>query len=53
MSKWLDLEMMLMPGGRERTRSEWDALMAQAGFAITQTEPIAMGKSVIEARVSR
>lgn len=51
MSKWLDLEMMLMPGGRERTRKEWDALMSKAGFEITKTVPIAMGKSVIEARV--
>ena len=51
MSKWLDLEMLLMPGGRERTRSEWDALMSKAGFEITQTAPIALGKSVIEAKV--
>jgi len=51
MSKWLDLEMLLMPGGRERTRREWDALFARAGFEITKAVPIAMGKSVIEARV--
>jgi hypothetical protein len=51
MSKWLDLEMLLLPGGRERTRREWDELMAQAGFAITKAVPIALGKSVIEARL--
>jgi O-methyltransferase len=51
MSKWLDLEMLLMPGGRERTRREWDSLFARAGFEITKTAPVAMSKSVIEARV--
>jgi hypothetical protein len=51
MSKWLDLEMLLMPGGRERTRKEWDTLMAQAGFEITKAVPIALGKAVIEARL--
>jgi len=52
MSKWLDLEMLLMPGGRERTRAEWDSLMSRAGFEITKAVPIAMGKSVIEARLA-
>lgn len=52
MSKWLDLEMLLLPGGRERTRREWDALMTQAGFTITKAVPIALGKSVIEVRLS-
>jgi SAM-dependent methyltransferase len=30
----LDLMMMAVPGGRERTESEWRALLAQAGFAL-------------------
>jgi len=50
-AKWLDLEMLLMPGGRERTESEWRALFAKAGFEITEIVPIQMGNSVIEARV--
>jgi len=53
-SKWLDLEMLLMPGGRERTKKEWHELLAQAGFEITRIVPTrGMGKSVIEARVRR
>jgi hypothetical protein len=50
-AKWLDLEMLLMPGGRERTEREWRALFAKAGFEIARIVAIQMGKSVIEARV--
>lgn len=50
-SKWLDLEMLLMPGGRERTRAEWDALFAKAGFKITRILPMKAAESLIEARV--
>ena len=50
-SKILDLEMLLMPGGRERTRGEWDTLMAKAGFEITRVVPMKAAESVIEARV--
>ncbi len=51
MSKMLDLEMLLMPGGRERTRGEWDALFAKAGFEIARIVPMRAAESVIEARV--
>lgn len=50
-AKWLDLEMLLMPGGRERTEGEWRDLFARANFEVTQILPIRMGKSVIEARL--
>lgn len=50
-SKWLDLEMLLMPGGRERTEPEWRALFAKAGFEITKILPMKAAESVIEARV--
>ena len=50
-AKWLDLEMLLMPGGRERTESEWRDLFVRAGFEIARIVPIQMAKSVIEARV--
>lgn len=33
------MSMMLLPGGRERTRPEWDALLARAGFEITGSFP--------------
>lgn len=50
LSKWLDLEMLLMPGGRERTESEWRKLFAQAGFEITRILPMRAAESLIEAR---
>lgn len=53
MSKLLDLEMLLMPGGRERTEPEWHALMNKAGFEITRIVPMKAAESVIEARVRR
>ncbi len=51
MSKMLDLEMLLMPGGRERTEGEWHTLFAKAGFEITQILPTRAAESVIEARL--
>ena len=50
-SKILDLEMLLMPGGRERTEGEWRELFAKAGFEITRIVPMQAAESVIEARV--
>jgi hypothetical protein len=52
-SKILDLEMLLMPGGRERTEGEWRELFDKAGFEITRIIPMQAAESVIEARVSR
>jgi hypothetical protein len=53
MSKLLDLEMLLMPGGRERTEPEWHALMNKAGFEITRIVPMKAAESVIEAKLRR
>ena len=47
----LDLEMLLMPGGRERTEQEFRALFAKAGFEITRIVPTHRPDSVIEARL--
>ena len=49
-SKWLDIEMLLMPGGRERTRPEWEALFAKAGFEIKRIVAMKAAESLIEAR---
>jgi hypothetical protein len=49
--KLLDLEMLLMPGGRERTEKEFRALFAKAGFEITRVLPTRRSDSVIEARL--
>lgn len=46
--KFLDLTMLVNPGGRERTREEYGALFAAAGFRLMAVFPAAMGMSVIE-----
>ena len=48
-AKLLDLVMLTIPGGRERTEPEWHELCAKAGFRISQIVPTRVGKSVIEA----
>jgi hypothetical protein len=37
-SKWLDLLMLVLAGGRERTEPEWRSLLAGAGFEPTSIE---------------
>jgi len=51
MSKILDLEMLLMPGGRERTEPEWRELFRKGGFEITRILPMRAAENVIEARL--
>jgi hypothetical protein len=36
---FMDLNMLVAPGGRERTRDEYAALLAASGFALTQVQP--------------
>ena len=47
--KVIDLEMMLMPGGRERTEEEFRSLFARAGFRLTRVVPTAAPLWVVEA----
>jgi hypothetical protein len=49
LGKWLDLEMLLMPGGKERTEEEYRALFAGAGFRVTKIVPTKSPQFVIEA----
>jgi hypothetical protein len=51
-SKLLDLLMLMFPGGRERTESEWRDLLARGGFKITRIVPTKAPDSVIEAVVA-
>ena len=53
-SKLLDVNMMLLLPGKERTRVEWEALYRGAGLAITAMIPIpdAFNMFVIEGRRS-
>ena len=48
-AKLLDIEMMLIPGGRERTIDEYGALLESAGFRITRVIPTVVPVVVIEA----
>jgi C-methyltransferase len=49
--KWVDLEMMLNLGARERTAAEYRDLLSQAGFRMTRVVQTASPLSVVEARV--
>lgn len=43
-NKWLDLLMLVLSGGRERTAAEWEALFAGSGF-----RPVQIADGLIEA----
>jgi hypothetical protein len=47
--KWLDLEMLMFPGGKERSEEEYRALFAGAGFRVTKFVPTKSPQLVIEA----
>jgi hypothetical protein len=49
-AKLIDLEMLLLPGGRERTEQEFRDLLAGAGFTLTRIVPTKSPLSVIEAK---
>jgi hypothetical protein len=48
--KILDLEMLVMPGGKERTAEEFERLFAGAGFELTRIVPTKSPLSVVEAK---
>jgi O-methyltransferase domain len=50
LGKLIDLEMVVMTGGRERTEEEPRALFDRAGFKMTRVIPTKSPLSVIEAR---
>jgi O-methyltransferase len=49
-AKFSDLNMMVGPGGRERTRDELATLFAAAGFTLERAVPTAIGLNVFEGR---
>ena len=49
MAKWLDIEMLLLPGGRERTEAEFCELFSKAGFRLTRVISTKSPVSIIEA----
>ncbi|MGE0130498.1 MAG: methyltransferase [Blastocatellales bacterium] len=49
LSKLLDLNMLVMTGGRERTEAEFATLLVSAGFKLTRVIPTASPVCIIEA----
>jgi hypothetical protein len=50
--KVLDLVMLVMPGGRERTQDEYRALLAAADLTLTRVIPTDSAVSVLEAVIA-
>jgi C-methyltransferase len=48
----LDVVMLALTGGRERTPAQFDALIRRAGFELEQVVPTPGGVQVVEARVA-
>jgi hypothetical protein len=46
--KFLDLVMMLIPGGKERTEDEYRRLFGEAGFELTRVDPTPTEISIVE-----
>jgi hypothetical protein len=46
--KLLDLTMLVLPGGKERTEEEYGTLFAASGFRLSRVVPTSAGVSVIE-----
>jgi hypothetical protein len=49
-AKWLDLNMLVLPGGRERTEAEYRDMYARAGFRLERVVPTPTEVSVIEGK---
>jgi O-methyltransferase domain/Dimerisation domain len=47
--KLLDIAMLVMPGGQERTEDEYGTLLSQAGFRLTRVVPTQSAVSIVEA----
>lgn len=46
--KFLDLAMLLFPGGRERTETQFRELFAAAGWRLNRVIPTAAGEAIVE-----
>lgn len=49
LAPWMDLNMMVMVGGRERTEAEYRDLLARAGFRLTRNLPTESVLQILEA----
>jgi hypothetical protein len=50
LGKWLDLHMLVLLGGQERTVAQYTALLHTAGFELTRVVSTSEAQSIIEAR---
>ncbi len=48
--KFLDLVMLLIPGGKERTENEYRTSFERAGFELTRIVPTATEVSIVEGK---
>jgi O-methyltransferase domain/Dimerisation domain len=48
--KWVDLHMLILNGGRERTSGDFEGLFRSTGFEFTRAVPTMVGHNVIEAK---
>ena len=48
LGKWLDLHMLVLLTGRERSRAEYAALLESAGFELENVVPTSSGASIVE-----
>jgi O-methyltransferase domain len=48
--KFLDLHMLLIPGGKERTENEYRTLFQRAGFELTRVVPTGTEVSIVEGK---
>ena len=46
--KFLDLQMLIFPGGRERTENEFRELFAAAGWRLSRIVPLSVPESIVE-----
>jgi hypothetical protein len=47
----LDIEMLVMTTGRERTQAEWNSVLAGAGFRLSRVIPAGPWSSIVEAQL--
>jgi hypothetical protein len=47
---WLDVHMMVLQDGKERSPAEFEALLGEAGFALERAVPIPSPVAIVEAR---
>ncbi len=50
-SKMLDIHMLALLGGRQRTRQEYEALFSRSGFVLQREIDTRAGISILEAEV--